>query len=81
MQKAQRPSQPSLHGQISLVLSKDGASNPTTAPDLDSFIQADFIELWKQQTTAAPQIHIDSKDLLNYAKHDRESREQAHQYS
>jgi hypothetical protein len=74
MQKAQRPSELRLHGQISLVLSKEGASNPTSAPDLDSFIQADFNELWKQQTTPAPQININSKDLANYIKFDRESK-------
>jgi hypothetical protein len=75
MHKAQRPSEPRLHGHISLVLSKDGASNPTSAPDLDSFIQADFNELWKQQTTPAPQININSKDLASYIKYDRESRD------
>jgi hypothetical protein len=80
MQKAQRPSQPSLHGQISLVLSRDGVTNPTSAPDLDSFIQADFIELWKQHTTPAPQININSKDLATFVKLDRESRESHEQY-
>jgi hypothetical protein len=74
MQKAERPSDTRLHGQISLVLSKDGASNPTSAPDLDSFIQADFDDLWKQQTTPAPQININSKDLANYIKFDKESK-------
>jgi hypothetical protein len=74
MQKAERPSEPRLHGQISLVLSKDGASNQTSAPDLDSFIQADFESLWRMQTTPAPQININSKDLANYIKYDRESK-------
>jgi hypothetical protein len=81
MQKAQRPSDPKSRGHISLVLSKDGAPNPTTAPDLDSFVNADFETLWTERTTPQPQIRIDSKDLLNYTKHDRESREQAHQYT
>jgi hypothetical protein len=74
MQKAQRPSEPRLHGQISLILSKENSHNSTSAPDLDSFIQADFNELWKQQTTSAPQININSKDLANYIKYDRESK-------
>jgi hypothetical protein len=74
MQKAGRPSQPSLHGHISLALSKDGAHNPYTVPDLDTFVNADFNELWKQLTTPAPQINISGKDLENYVKFDRESR-------
>jgi hypothetical protein len=72
MQKAQRSTE--TRGQISLVLSRDGASNPISAPDLDTFIQADFDELWKQRTTPAPQININSKDLANYVKYDRESK-------
>ena len=72
MQKAQKSSE--TRGQISLMLSRDGASNPTTAPNLDSFSQVDFDELWTQRTTPQPQININSKDLTNYIKYDRESK-------
>jgi hypothetical protein len=73
MQKAQRPSEPRLHGQISLILFKDNSHNPISAPDLDTFVNAPFDELWKQQTTPAPHINLNPKDLANYLKHDRES--------
>jgi hypothetical protein len=81
MQKAQRPTEPSLHGHISLAISRDDrSSNPMTVPDLDTFVNANFEELWKTLTTPQPQININSKDLANYVKLDRESRE-AHQYT
>jgi hypothetical protein len=80
MQKAQRPSEPQLHGQISLALSKGGAHNPITAPDLDTFINASFDELWRQLTTPQPQININSKDLETFIKLDRESRQTHEQY-
>jgi hypothetical protein len=68
MQKAQRPSQRSLHGRISLVLNKYDAHNPITAPDLETFVNADFDELWAKITQPIPQININSHDLLNYLK-------------
>jgi hypothetical protein len=80
MQKAQRSSEPRLHGQISLVLSKDSAHNPIAAPDLDTFINAEFDTLWKQLTTPAPQININSKDLETFVKMDKASRESHEQY-
>jgi hypothetical protein len=79
MQKAQRSTE--TRGQISLLLSKDGSSNPTTAPDLDSFVNAEFETLWVQRTTPQPTINISSKDLSNYVKLDRESKEHSHQYT
>jgi hypothetical protein len=72
MQKAQ-PSE-ELHGQVSLVLSKDNAHNPISAPDFDTFVNGPFDELWKQLTTPAPQINLNPKDLANYIKYDRESK-------
>jgi hypothetical protein len=84
MQKAQRLTESSLHGRISLTLSKDGSSsNQTSVPDndLDIFINADYDELCKTQTIPQPQVHVDGKDFLNYIKHDRESKERDHQYS
>jgi hypothetical protein len=79
MQKAQSSTE--TRGQISLLLSKDGSSNPTTAPDLDSFVNAEFETLWVQRTTPQPTINISSKDLSNYVKLDRESKEHSHQYT
>jgi hypothetical protein len=81
MQKAQRPTEPGLHGRISLMLSKDQAPNSTSAPDLDTFVNADFDELWKQQTSPTPQININSKDLANYVKFDKASKEEHTQYT
>ncbi len=80
MQKAQRSSQKSLHGKISLLLNKDDAHNPVTVKDLDVFINADFDELWSKLTTPAPQININSKDLETFIKLDRESRQSHEQY-
>ncbi len=83
MQKAQRPTESSLHGHISLALSKDGSGNPLTVPDLNTFTNASFDDLWKSLITPQPQVNINSKDLLNYVRLDREAREnQEHkQYS
>jgi hypothetical protein len=69
-------------GRIILGLSKEGSPNPMTVPnnDLNIFINADFDTLWNQLTSPAPQININSKDLQNYLKQDRESRETSHQY-
>jgi hypothetical protein len=72
MQKAQ-PSE-ELHGKVSFILSKDNAHNPISAPDFDTFVNAPFDELWKQLTTPAPQINLNPKDLANYIKYDRESK-------
>jgi hypothetical protein len=72
MLKAQ-PSE-ELHGQVSLILSRDNAHNPISAPDFDTFVNAPFDELWKQLTTPAPQINLNPKDLANYIKYDRESK-------
>ena len=57
---------------------KDGVTNTITAPDLDTFINADFDELWKQLTTPQPTIHLDGKDLLNYVRHDAAAKEKQH---
>jgi hypothetical protein len=73
MQKAQRSSE--THGQISLAISRDGASNPLTITDLNTFTNAPFDELWDRLTSPAPQININSKELMNYVKIDRESRD------
>jgi hypothetical protein len=74
LQKAQRPSDPRLYGRLSFILSKDDAHNPIVAADLDTFVNADFDELWKRLTMPAPQINISGKDLVNYIKNDTESR-------
>ena len=81
MQKAIRPTEPSLHGQISLAISKEGQPNGLTVRDLDTWTNTPFDELWETLTTPNPQININSKDLMNYVKLDRESREKDHQYT
>ena len=78
MQKAQRPTDPSSHGRISLALSKEGYPNEITVQDLDTFVNADFDELWKQLITPQPQINISGRDLTNYLKHDATAREKQH---
>src|ERR671911_780422 len=81
MQQAVRPTEPSLHGQISLAISKEGQPNGLTVRDLDTWTNTPFDELWGTLTTPNPQININSKDLMNYVKLDRESREKDHQYT
>jgi hypothetical protein len=44
---------------------------------LEEFLTDDFDSMFERLRAPAPTIHIDSKDLLNYAKHDRESRDKA----
>ena len=75
MQVAQRPTEPSLHGHISLTLSGDGRPYPTSAPDLDTFVNADFDELYDHITKPAPQINISGKDLASYLRHDAAAKE------
>ena len=79
MQKAQRPTDFSSSGRISLALSKEGYPNEITVQDLDSWTNASFDELWKSLTTPQPQINISGKDLTNYLKHEAAAREK-HQY-
>jgi hypothetical protein len=67
------------HG-CSLALMKEGAPNPIGVMDAKLWAEAPFDELWEQQSRPAPQINVSGKDLLNYVKHDRESKENHSQY-
>jgi hypothetical protein len=80
MQKAQRPTDSSLHGRISLAISKEGQPNELAVQDLDTWTNADFDTLWDKLTSPAPQINIDSKDLHNYLKSNEGSKEKHNQY-
>jgi hypothetical protein len=80
LQKASKPSDPRLHGHISLSISKDGAHNPISVSDLDTFTNADFNDLWTRLTSPAPQINLNPKSLETFIKMDRESRESHEQY-
>jgi hypothetical protein len=62
------------HG-CSLALMKEGVPNPISVMDAKLWAEAPFDELWEQQSRPAPQINVSGKDLLNYVKHDRESKE------
>jgi hypothetical protein len=79
MQKAQKSED--MHGRLNLMFSKAGLSNEVSVPDLDSFINADIDETITRLRAPGPQINISSKDLSNYVKLDRESKEHSHQYT
>jgi hypothetical protein len=68
------------HG-CSLALMKEGAPNPISAMDAKLWAEAPFDELFEESSRPAPQINVSGKDLLNYVKHDRESRTEHKQYS
>jgi hypothetical protein len=80
MQKAQRSTESSLHGRISLAISKEGQPNELAVQDLDTWTNAPFDELWTRLMTPNPQININSKDLLNYVKSSEGSKEKHNQY-
>jgi hypothetical protein len=63
------------HGQVgdnyngsSMILIKEGATNPIGVKDAKLWPEAPFDELWEELRKPAPQINIDSHDLLNYLK-------------
>jgi hypothetical protein len=63
------------HGQVgdnynggSMILIKEGATNPIGVKDAKLWAEAPFDELWEELRKPAPQINIDSHDLLNYLK-------------
>jgi hypothetical protein len=66
-----------IQGKIQYYLKREGNNNPTTAQDLESFIGADFDELWEQRRSPPPSIHIDSKGLHNYLKQDAASKDKS----
>jgi hypothetical protein len=70
-----------LHGKITYAFKKEGVINEVGISSLEEFLTNDFEEVWRQKSALTPSIHLDSKDLLNYARHDRESRTEHKQYS
>jgi hypothetical protein len=52
----------------SMMLISEGAHNPIGVKDPKLFAEAPFDQLWNELTKPAPQINIDSHDLLNYLK-------------
>jgi hypothetical protein len=69
------------HGKINYTLKKQGITNEAAVSSLEEFINADFDETFERLRAPAPQININSKDLVSYVKIDRESRTQHKQYS
>jgi hypothetical protein len=68
MRDARQPTTDPTITNTSLALVKEGAPNPCSVPysNLESFINADFLELWKQQTEPSPVIRVDSRSLLSH---------------
>lgn len=79
VEKAMRDTLPptterNMYGKISLILVREGTGNNISAPDLETFINADFDTLWKKSMQPAPQLNIDTKDLAAYLKLDAASK-------
>jgi hypothetical protein len=70
-------------GKITYAFKKEGVTNEVgisnlEESNLEEFINSDFDETFERIRAPAPQIHFDSKDLLNYIKHNEESKEKNH---
>jgi hypothetical protein len=70
-----------LHGKITYAFKKEGVTNGIMVSSLEEFLADDFEEIWRQKTTPAPQININSKDLATFVKMDSQSRVEHKQYS
>jgi hypothetical protein len=66
-----------LRGKITYAFKKEGVTNEVMVSSIEEFLSEGFDEVWRQKTTPAPQININSKDIANYIKYDRESRDKA----
>lgn len=68
MRDARQPSTNPMITNTILMMVKEGNPNPCSVPysNLDSFINADFLELWRQQTEPTPTIKVDSRSLLSH---------------
>jgi hypothetical protein len=62
------------HNGSSMVLIKEGNTNPVGVKDPKLWAEAPFDELWEELRKPAPQINIDSHDLLNYLKSNEASK-------
>ena len=67
-------------GRITYAFKKDGVTNEVGISSLEEFL-GDFDSIWETKRAPAPTIHLDSKDILNYVKHDRDSIKEHKQYS
>jgi hypothetical protein len=65
-------------GKITYALKREGTTNEVGISSLEEFINSDFDETFRRLRAPAPQIRLDSKDLLNYVKHNEESKEKNH---
>lgn len=63
------------YGKISYAFKKEGVTNEVGISSLEEFINSDFDETFERLRAPAPQINLNPKDLANYIKHDRESRD------
>jgi hypothetical protein len=68
----------SLGGKISYTFKKEGETNGIGISSLEEFLTDDFDSTFERIRAPAPQIRLDSKDLLNYVKHNEESKEKNH---
>jgi hypothetical protein len=67
-------------GKITYMFKKEGVTNEVIVSSLEELLTDDFDSTFEKLRTPAPTIHIDPKDLLNYAKYDRASKENHSQY-
>lgn len=65
-------------GKITYAFKREGVTNEVAVSSLEEFINSDFDETFERLRAPAPQIHFDSNDLLNYVKHNEESKEKNH---
>jgi hypothetical protein len=69
-----------LRGKVAYAFMKEGVANEVAVSSLEEFINADFDSTFERLRAPQPQINISSKDLSNYVKFDRESKEKHTQY-
>jgi hypothetical protein len=62
------------HGKIIYCFKRENEANEVQVFSLEEFITADVDETIKRLRAPAPTINIDSKDLFNYVRYDRESK-------
>jgi hypothetical protein len=67
-----------LRGKISYGFEKEGVTNGIGISNLDEFLFEDFNSVWENKRAPTPTIHFDSKDLLNYVRHNEGSKEKNH---
>lgn len=68
MRDAQKPTTDKSISDTRLYLVKEGITNCISAPDLNTFVSANFEEFWEQQMTPLPTIKVDSRALLSHIR-------------